>query len=166
MKTAIEFASISNCRRLKVGAVITKNNRITSTGYNGTPSGTMNCADANSRLNLEDPEESLKHNRFSSQFEIHAEMNAIIDMAKRGISPEGCTIYTNIMPCKDCAKLIVAAGITRLVYLNEYDRESCRVTYKPEEGMAGNLAIIYEELNGKQILKILNPEIVIEQLLI
>ena len=166
MITALQFAQLSNCRRLKVGAVITINNRIYGTGYNGTPAGISNCSEINKDLLLDDPdsivriEHGRRHHLFSSQFEIHAEMNAILDMAKRGLSPEGATLYTNIAPCKECAKLVITSGIKRVVYLEEYDRDKVisNLDNKTLEDVK------YQDLNGPQIMKLLNSDIIIEQI--
>lgn len=123
MDTAILFADMSTCNRLKVGAVVVKNRRIVSSGYNGTPSGFYHCDETNSDLDYSKEEDRVKHHSFSEKFEIHAEMNAILDMAKRGLSPADSTLYITTAPCKNCAKLIIVSGITRVVYLNAYDRE-------------------------------------------
>lgn len=148
MKIAEKFAERSHCQRLKVGAVITKNDRIVSTGWNGTPSGFINCDD----VDFEDIQK--QHHLFSDQFEIHAEMNAIMDMARRGLSMEGCTLYTTICPCKYCAKLVVSSGISRVVFRNFYDRDV------PEK----DFATLFEGYNGKDILTILDKKINIEQI--
>ena len=171
MRTAQEFAALSTCIRLKVGAVITKNNRIISTGYNGTPAGIINCNEINNKLDFNNEQDRKLHHLFSSQMEIHAEMNAILDMAKRGLNPEGATLYTTIAPCKDCAKLVVTAGIKRVVYLEEYDRDKNKINLgKINLSVIDNskhqfddiINIIYNDLNGPQIMGLLNPQMEIE----
>jgi len=165
IETAQKFAELSNCIRLKVGAVITKDNRIIGTGYNGPPAGVINCNEANGNLRIysDDPiisiEAKRKHHIFSEQFEIHAEMNAILDMAKRGLSPEGATLYTTIAPCTNCAKLVIVSGIKRIVYLQEYDRDHNKLEIENK----GFDELKYRDLNGPQIIKIIAPHIEIEQ---
>ena len=96
----------SKCCRLQVGAVIVKEGRIISTGYNGLPSG---YNDSICNKNCEGCEET-----------IHAEMNAILFAAKKGIATEGATLYTTHAPCTNCAKHILNSGIKEVIYLNDY----------------------------------------------
>ena len=110
----------SHCVRKQVGAVIVKDKRIISIGYNGTPSGYINCDEVFDKNNF-DPEE---HHKFSTNNEIHAEINAIIYAAKNSVSLENSTLYVTTSPCHDCAKFIVAAGIKNVIYDKLYDRES------------------------------------------
>ena len=95
----------SSCQRAKVGAVITRNNRIVGTGYNGTlkPSCQGIC----------DPSHKCTH-------AVHAEANAISSSAFFGTSLEGCTLYCTMSPCYECAKLIIQSGIIRVVYKEAY----------------------------------------------
>jgi len=163
IETAQRISEFSKCQRLKVGAVITSNNRIVSCGYNGSPSGFINCNDpcacGGMTFNWDNSAGAL-HHLFSEQFEIHAEMNAILDMAKRGLSPEGCTLYTTICPCKNCAKLVIASGIKRIVFNDYYYRD---VECKNLDNKEVN-EIIFQELNGADIIKLLGPrEIEIEK---
>lgn len=112
---AIEIAGASKCVSKQVGAVIVKDGRILSTGYNGTPAGYTNCKDHwNGAYTKE-------HHDWSKNHEIHAEMNAIIWAARKGISIEGSTIYVTLEPCSDCSKNIIASGIVRIVYLKDYE---------------------------------------------
>lgn len=130
MKTAIVVSQESNCVSRKVGAVIVKNGRIVSTGYNGTPPGHENCCDIFG-LNVAPElyngdtltEEGRRlHHEWSNRHEIHAEMNALIWAARHGVSTEGADIFVTLSPCHDCTKAIIAAGIKRLVYLEPYDK--------------------------------------------
>ncbi|MBL0686822.1 MAG: dCMP deaminase [Sulfurospirillum sp.] len=107
---ALEIASASKCVSKKVGAVIVKNGRILSTGYNGTPTGHINCCD------YWDNKDDNEHHEWSKMYEIHAEMNAIIWAAREGISIQGATMYVTLEPCGDCSKNIIASGIKRVVY--------------------------------------------------
>ncbi|WP_419763550.1 MAG: deoxycytidylate deaminase [Arcobacter sp.] len=112
---ANEIASASKCVSKQVGAVIVKDGRILSTGYNGTPAGFKNCND------YWGGEYTKDHHDWSKTYEIHAEMNAIIWAARRGISIEGATIYVTLEPCSECSKNLIAAGIARIVFQRAYE---------------------------------------------
>lgn len=100
------WASNSYCRRRKVGALLVKDNMIISDGYNGTPSGFENvCEDENG---------------VTKPYVLHAEANAITKVAKSGNSSKGATLYVTAAPCMECSKLIIQAGIVRVVYSDEY----------------------------------------------
>ena len=109
-KSYIEMAHVwaknSYCERRKVGALIVKNRMIISDGYNGTPSGFENVC--------EDDTGTTK------PYVLHAEANAITKVAKSNNSSEGATLYITDSPCIECAKLIIQAGIQRVVYSNKY----------------------------------------------
>ncbi|MCX6183088.1 MAG: dCMP deaminase family protein [Bacteroidetes bacterium] len=113
LKMAIEWARLSHCTRKQVGAIIVKNGMIISDGYNGTPSGFDNCCE--------------NDNNETHWYVLHAEANAILKLAKSTNSGEGATLYITLSPCKDCSKLILQAGIKRVVYMN---------AYKDDEGIA------------------------------
>jgi len=100
------WAKNSYCKRRQVGALIVKDRMIISDGYNGTPSGFENdCEDENDQ---------------SKPYVLHAEANAITKVAKSNNSSDGATLYITDSPCMDCAKLIIQAGIRRVVYGDEY----------------------------------------------
>ena len=111
-KRYIRMASIwaeNYCTRRQVGALIVKNQRIISDGYNGTPSGFENvCEDTN---NVTKP------------YVLHAEANAITKIARSNNSSDGATLYVTASPCIECAKLIIQAGIKRVVYSEKYRLE-------------------------------------------
>jgi len=111
----------STCLRRQVGAVIVKDNRILTTGYNGSPAGTYHCTDRGicKRIELNIPS-GERHELCRA---LHAEQNALIQAAKNGVSTEGATIYVNVQPCVICAKLIINAGIKRIVYKGDYPDE-------------------------------------------
>ena len=108
----------STCLRRQVGAVIVKDNRIITTGYNGAPSGLKHCTEIGgcerARLNIPSGQ---RHELCRA---LHAEQNAIIQAAKIGVSTEGATIYITLQPCVICAKMLVNAGIKRIVFKGEY----------------------------------------------
>ena len=121
---AKELASASKCVSKQVGAVIVKDGRILSTGYNGTPAGYTNCS------THWDGEYTKDHHEWSKTYEIHAEMNAIIWAAREGISIDGATIYVTLEPCSDCSKNLIASGIKRIVYDKSYEHTNSDVVTK------------------------------------
>lgn len=114
------FAKQSTCVKRQVGAVLVKDLRILSTGYNGTPTGFVNCCDVFTSefgcLN------GLKmtHHEFADMYEIHAEQNCLSFAAKNGISCKDTTLYVTTAPCVNCAKVIIASGVTKVVYKDSY----------------------------------------------
>lgn len=118
---ALEIAKASKCVSKQVGAVIVRDGRILSTGYNGTPAGFTNCCDH------WEGNYTSEHHEWSKTYEIHAEMNAIIWAAREGISIKGATIYVTLEPCSDCSKNIIASGIKRIVYDKSYEHTNSDV---------------------------------------
>ena len=122
------WAKNSYCQRRQVGALVVKNNMIISDGYNGTPSGFENvCEDENG---------------ITKPYVLHAEANAITKLARSSNNSEGATIYITASPCIECAKLIIQAGIKRVVYGEKYrltdgiellERAGIEVVYLGEE---------------------------------
>lgn len=121
---ALELATASKCVSKQVGAVIVKDGRILSTGYNGTPAGYTNCCEYWS------DEYTSEHHEWSKTYEIHAEMNAIIWAAREGISIKDATIYVTLEPCSDCSKNIIASGIKRIVYAKSYEHTNSDIITK------------------------------------
>ncbi len=106
MRMARTWAQNSYCQRRQVGALLVKNQMIISDGYNGTPSGFENhCED---------------ENNVSKPYVLHAEANAITKVARSNNSSDGATLYVTASPCIECAKLIIQAGIKRVVYGETY----------------------------------------------
>ncbi len=105
----LEMAEIwsrnSYCKRRQVGALLVKDRMIISDGYNGTPSGFEN---------------ECEEDGVTKPYVLHAEANAITKVAKSGNSSEGSTLYVTASPCLECSKLIIQAGIKRVVYRDEY----------------------------------------------
>jgi dCMP deaminase len=117
MKIAHLVAERSTCLRRKVGAIIVKDKRIISTGYNGAPRGIAHCLDTGclrEKLGIPSGE------RQELCRGAHAEQNAIIQAASSGVSMEGATMYCTTAPCSTCAKMIINAGIRRLVLGERY----------------------------------------------
>lgn len=115
---------LSKCTRLKVCCIIEKDGRIISTGVNGTPSGFINCEEKFSLKDRLKPDYSKRHHEFSDNYEIHAEMNAILEMGKNTSidSYRDLTLYCSTCPCPGCAKVIAQSGIRSVFYHEEYDR--------------------------------------------
>ena len=118
----LEIADIvktrSTCLRRQVGAVIVKDNRIITTGYNGAPSGCSHCSDLGSCYRQEHNVPSGERHELCRA--LHAEQNAIIQAAKVGNTTDGATIYITHQPCIICAKMCINAGIKRIVYKEDY----------------------------------------------
>ncbi|WP_424046817.1 dCMP deaminase family protein [Prevotella jejuni] len=129
LRMARIWAENSYCKRRQVGALVVKDKMIISDGYNGTPSGFENvCED----------EEGI-----TKPYVLHAEANAITKLARSGNNSEGSTLYVTASPCIECAKLIIQAGIRRVVYAEKYrltdgidllTRAGVEVKYKSLEG--------------------------------
>ena len=128
MEIASMFANYSSCVKRKVGAVLVKDLRILSTGYNGTPSGLCNCDEV-----FKNPTDlkngtlpngiKITHHDFAEQFEIHAEQNCLSFAAKNGVSTKDCTLYITTAPCVNCAKIIIASGIKKVIYNEIYKND-------------------------------------------
>lgn len=123
----------STCLRRSVGAVLVKDRRILSTGYNGAPSGLRHCAEIGclrKKLNISSGE---RHELCRG---LHAEQNAIIQSAYHGVSVKGATLYCTNHPCIICSKMIINAGIVRIVYKDGYHDPMAEEMLK-EAGIAG-----------------------------
>ena len=115
MNVAQEVAKRSTCERAQVGAVIVKDKRILTTGYNGSPRGLPHCTEVGCLMDNGHCVRTL-----------HAEQNAIIVAALHGVITEGATIYITHQPCFLCAKMIINAGIVQIVYDKEYPDDRAR----------------------------------------
>ncbi len=106
LRLAQTWADLSHCNRKKVGAIIVKDGMIISDGYNGTPAGFDNSCETETGE--------------TQWFVLHAEANAILKVAKSTNNCVGATLYLTLSPCKDCSKLVLQAGIKRVVFINDY----------------------------------------------
>lgn len=106
IRMAAVWAENSYCQRRKVGALLVKDKMIISDGYNGTPSGFENICEGDDGKTL--------------PYVLHAEANAITKVARSNNSSDGSTLYVTTAPCIECAKLIIQAGIKRVVYSRQY----------------------------------------------
>ena len=117
---AREWATLSHCQRKKVGALLVKEGMIISDGYNGTPSGFPNlCEDTDGNTHW---------------YVLHAEANAILKVARSANNAKDSTLYITLSPCKECCKLILQAGITRMVYIDEY-KDRTGIDFLNEAGL-------------------------------
>ena len=120
MNIAGEVSQLSKCSRKKVGAIIVKDNNILSFGYNGTPSGFCNTCEENNKT------------KWSV---LHAESNAIAKVAKSTNSSNKSTLYCTLSPCRDCSKLIIQAGIIKVVYKEVYEGSTEGLDLMEESGI-------------------------------
>ena len=114
MELAVNLAKRSHCIKRHVGAVLTKDTRIISIGYNGPPSGTHNCDEEWPGVGC--PRDS----KGGCSLAIHAEQNAILYAVKNKTDVDGGTLYLTLSPCLACARIIYSTGIKRVLYLNSY----------------------------------------------
>lgn len=114
MDLAENLSKRSHCVKMKVGAVIAKDTRIVSLGYNGPPSGTHNC-------DVEWPSTGCpRSSKGSCSLALHAEENAILYAAKNKVDLQGATLYITLSPCLPCARMIFTSGIKVVIFLNSY----------------------------------------------
>lgn len=114
MELAVNLAKRSHCIKRHVGAVLVRDTRIISIGYNGPPSGTHNCDE-------EFPEEGCpRDSKGGCSLAIHAEQNAILYAVKNKSTVEGATLYVTLSPCLACARIIFTAGIKKVIFLKSY----------------------------------------------
>lgn len=114
MELAINLAQRSHCIRAQVGAVLCKDTRIISIGYNGPPAGTHNCDDEFG------DDGCPRDSKGSCSLALHAEQNAILYATKNGSEVEGTKLYVTLSPCIACARVIYTMKIKKVVYLNSY----------------------------------------------
>ena len=134
MPTAATLAELSHARRLHVGAIVVKDDRIISIGYNGMPAGwDNNCEDEIGHVL--DVDENVVEIRLKTKPEVlHAESNCISKLAKSNESGLGATMFITHAPCLDCAKLIYQSGIGSVLYRNSY-RDTSGVTFLEKSGI-------------------------------
>lgn len=125
MKIAVTVAERSTCDRAHVGAVLVRDKRILTSGFNGSPAGLPHCDDAGHLL--------VEGHCVRT---IHAETNAVIQAALHGVSTKGSTCYVTHFPCINCTKTLINAGITRIVYLNDYRVDEIAMDFIKDTGIA------------------------------
>ncbi len=136
MELASNLARRSHCLKAQVGAVLTKDTRIISIGYNGPPAGTHNCDE-------EFPETGCpRDSKGSCSLALHAEQNAILYAAKNGSAIDGATLYVTLSPCLACARIIFSMNIRRVVF---------RHSYAQYKGIAADEGVDFLRLYGVQV---------------
>ena len=142
MSNALLFSTRSSCKRLHVGCVIVKDNHVISSGYNGYPSGVphVSCVRDNHEQNT-----------------VHAEVNCIADCAKRGITTKLSTAYITHYPCLNCTKLLISAGISKIIYLSNYKNDPLvdEMIYKTKDRTDGQVEIY--QMTQEDISRSNNP---------
>lgn len=133
-------AKRSTCLRRQVGAVLVKDKNILATGYNGAPSGVAHCLDVGC---LREKMQIPSGERHELCRGLHAEQNAIIQAAKHGINIDGATLYCTTMPCIICSKMIINAGIKRIVFEGGYPDQLA-------EEMIRESGVVVEPFDSKQ----------------
>lgn len=118
MEIAKNVGKWSSCLRRSVGAIIVKNHRILTTGYNGAPQGVKNCKERGECLRNKLGIESGTRQEIC--YAIHAEQNAVVQAAKTNVSIDGATIYVTHQPCSLCTRILINSGIKRIVYSEGY----------------------------------------------
>ena len=131
LRMARIWSENSYCQRRRVGALIVKDKRIISDGYNGTPSGFENVCEDEDHL--------------TKPYELHAEANAITKIARSNNNSDGSTLYVTDSPCVECSKLIIQAGIRRVVYAREY-----RLTDGIELLRRAGIEVEYHSINDEE----------------
>jgi dCMP deaminase len=118
LNIAQEVSSRADCNRGKIGAVLVKNRRILTTGYNSAPKGLPHCSEVGCLVKKEIDEKGELHERCFRT--VHAELNTIVQAALHGIGTEGATLYGIFKPCSICMKALINAGIKRIVVQRDY----------------------------------------------
>jgi len=134
-------ATRSSCMRRKVGAVLVKDKRILATGYNGAPTGMAHCEEVGCLREQMQVPSGQRHELCRG---LHGEQNAIIQAARQGTEIVGSTLYCTTAPCSLCAKMLINAGVTRIVYEGNYPDERA-MQYFSEAGVKVERFEIKEE---------------------
>jgi dCMP deaminase len=152
MQIALTVRTRANCTGSQVGAVLVRDNRIISTGFNGTPQGFMNCKDGGcvrcrdramrkvgrmSEISYPDLSDDEKH--LDLCICVHAEANALLSAARAGMRTDDTSLYANYKPCFSCLKEAVQAGVTRVVYLHDW-------VHSPHESLVHQYTLLAEHL--------------------
>lgn len=150
-----EYQKYSKCARMQVVALLVKNGRILSTGYNGTPEKACNCNELfNSKVinnvrhyylkkkvtnknwkEVDELEWKTEHHNFAVINEIHAEQNLIAQCLKNNININDCEVILSCEPCEACARLLYTCGIKKIMYINNYDRGSNGISFLLKNGV-------------------------------
>jgi dCMP deaminase len=120
MRIAMAVRSRANCTGRRVGAIIVRDRRILSTGYNGTPTKMVNCEDGGCHR-CAHPEAYPSGEAYDVCICVHAEQNALLAAARFGVAVEGCTLYTTLQPCFGCLKELLQASVREVCYLAPWE---------------------------------------------
>lgn len=120
MGIAIAVRARANCTGRRVGAIVVRDRRILSTGYNGTPSGMVNCEDGGCHRCAQ-PASYASGEGYDVCICVHAEQNALLAAARFGVAVEDCTIYTTLQPCFGCLKELLQANVREVCYLHPWE---------------------------------------------
>lgn len=157
-KILAEYQAFSKCARLHVAALLVENGRILCCGYNGTPAGQCNCNELFTSMTVNnvrkfylkhkfgdmiydkwnevnEDEWRNKHHEYSLENELHAEQNLLGQCIQKRIDTSNASIVISHEPCESCARLIFAAGIKHVMYVNKYDRGSKGVSFLERNGV-------------------------------
>jgi len=132
METAHVFSNLSTCKKRKVGAVVAKNNRPVSVGYNGTIPSSLSNSEYLTNNDCED------ENGKTKEHVTHAEFNALTFMVRENISPVGCKLYITTKPCVECANLIIHSGVKEVFY-EESDKSNSGIELLEKSGISTNI---------------------------
>ncbi len=119
MGIAMAVRARANCTGRRVGAIIVRDRRILSTGYNGTPTGMRNCDDGGCHR-CANPQSYAPGEGYDVCICVHAEQNALLAAARFGVAIEGCTMYTTLQPCFGCLKELLQASVSELCFLEPW----------------------------------------------
>ena len=120
MRIAMAVRTRANCYGRRVGAIVVRDRRILSTGYNGTPTAMVNCEDGGCHR-CAHPEEYPSGEHYDLCICVHAEQNALLAAARFGVAIEGCTLYTTLQPCFGCLKELLQASVREVCYLAPWE---------------------------------------------
>jgi dCMP deaminase len=124
---AVDVSLLSKCVKYKVGTVIVKNNKIISTGTNGTSKGNINCCDCFTQEQMQIDEYRKKHTMFAELYEIHSEMNAILNAKPDELN--NAVLYCSMIPCFNCLKHIIHVGIKEIYYVDTHYKYENNINY-------------------------------------
>ena len=139
LKIATEVAGRATCLRRQIGAVLVMDKRILATGYNGVPSGLRHCSEVGCLREQQKVPSGERHELCRG---LHAEMNVLLQAAKHGSGINGATLYSTCQPCSLCAKMIINAGLVRVVYAGDYP-DANSVAFLAQAGVALQRFVVF-----------------------
>lgn len=162
---AIAAATRAECKGHKVGCVLVRDNRVLSTGYNGTPEGMGNCSDEGTCPRCDDRDAFGSGNGYDRCICVHAEMNAIAAAARYGIAIDGATAYVTHQPCFTCAKELIQTGVARTYYMLRLPANGATTAAGAENPqLFAHLTRTESQLLGRLSAERVSPDAVMEAL--